>query len=56
MDVRPHKTQWTDYSRPGQAPIYAHGGSKPPAPDSKPASAQKKKRRKTGQKRGAAKL
>lgn len=24
MDVRTYKTQWTDYSRPGQAPIYAH--------------------------------
>jgi uncharacterized protein YcbK (DUF882 family) len=56
MDVRKHKTKWTDYSLPGQAPIYAHGGSKPPAPESKPATAQKKKRRKTGHKRSAAKL
>ena len=24
MDVRKHKTQWTDFSRPGQRPIYAH--------------------------------
>jgi hypothetical protein len=56
MDVRKHKTKWTDYSLPGQAPIYAHRGSKPPAPKNKPASAQKKKRRKTGHKRSAAKL
>jgi len=35
MDVRQRKTQWTDYSRPGQAPIYAHKrrrkGAKPNA-------------------------
>ena len=24
MDVRKRKTQWTDYSRPGQPPKYAH--------------------------------
>jgi uncharacterized protein YcbK (DUF882 family) len=24
LDVRKHKTQWTDYSRPGEPPIYAH--------------------------------
>ncbi len=25
MDVRKHKTQWVDYSRPGEAPRYARG-------------------------------
>jgi uncharacterized protein YcbK (DUF882 family)/LysM repeat protein len=24
LDVRDHKTSWTDYSRPGQPPLYAH--------------------------------
>ena len=28
MDVRTYKTQWTDYSRPGQAPVYAHRNKK----------------------------
>ncbi len=41
MDVREHKTQWTDYSRPGQKPIYAHRLKK------RKAAAAARKRRKS---------
>lgn len=44
MDVREHKTQWTDYSRPGQAPIYAHKNKKPDAAKGDRAASTRKKR------------
>jgi uncharacterized protein YcbK (DUF882 family) len=36
MDVRLLKTKWVDYSRPGQAPVYAHKDK--PAPGTPPAT------------------
>jgi uncharacterized protein YcbK (DUF882 family) len=55
MDVRTYKTQWTDYSGPGEAPVYRKAGSPkaPPAekhePD-EPADAKKSEPTKTASK------
>jgi uncharacterized protein YcbK (DUF882 family) len=44
MDVRTRKTQWVDYSSPGQAPIYAHRQKKRKDEDAKQQSGSTEER------------